>query len=231
MRKRIVDYLTASDPPYGLFLEMNSPQFCLSKIWPLIGKTNLTLGSHPNSQESGPFAHFQNCPNTSIWQMHSRPSVKHVLGGLKWFYMLSKKNKMRAGWGGKVQLGLFTENHLFCWRQASLKRLYLLLNMTVHGLSWDRIVIYLSERNPLTFLSGHLQVSNTLNWDQDLDLCRFNSSTKCTFCADPFLHKTFLCIKFSQGSQLKSLKHQSAVFNFVEIQFNALWVKQCNYKE
>ena len=46
--------------------------------------------------------------------------------------------------------------------------------MTVHGLSCDRMVIYLSERNPLTFLTGgHLQISKTLKRDQNLDFRRF----------------------------------------------------------
>ena len=67
---------------------------------------------------------------------------------------------------------------------ARAEKGYLSLNMTVHGLSCDRIVIYLSERNPLTFLSGvHLQVSKSLNREHNLGFRQFNSSMKCFFFA------------------------------------------------
>ena len=94
------------DPPPSLafFQKKNLPPFFLLKIASLMAETNFTLGPTSktnkfpllflvivgqNSQHKR--ANLNGRTPLDIYSNNFRPSVKHVLGVLEWFYMLTEK--------------------------------------------------------------------------------------------------------------------------------------------
>ena len=96
-----------SDPPppvWHFFKKKNLPPFFLLKIASLMAETNFTLGPTSktnkfpllflvivgqNSQHKR--ANLNGRTPLDIYSNNFRPSVKHVLGVLEWFYMLTEK--------------------------------------------------------------------------------------------------------------------------------------------
>ena len=91
-------------PVWHFFKKKNLPPFFLLKIASLMAETNFTLGPTSktnkfhllflvivgqNSQHKR--ANLNGRTPLDIYSNNFRPSVKHVLGVLEWFYMLTEK--------------------------------------------------------------------------------------------------------------------------------------------